>query len=124
MIIKSSRLRTYGAAIVTAALLIVDINYLISMSAAAEISYGRVLIGIVLQLASIALVATDLSGSRDGKANQKKNFVAAGLSVVVPTLVLGWMGISLFYSGIHEGGIPLKYRGNDTGAGPSISQPH
>lgn len=81
-------------------------------SDALAMAWGSLAIGFFLQVAAIALlsqipVIREFPKSLPDKGSLARRLVA----IVVPFLVLSWIGADLVHKGMHEGGSTLNYRG-------------
>ena len=78
------------------------------------IAYGRLFIGALIQLIALGFfVAVRPRNEHASEASTSSIYylISAAIKLLIPFLVSSWIGTSLVFSGLHEGNISLKYRG-------------
>lgn len=84
------------------------------MPADGIIAYGRLGFGIFFQVAAVAFLGGVKVGSVEktgGPAIKSSHVLATAWALVLPAAVFGTIGTGLVMQGLHEGNLPLQYRG-------------
>lgn len=105
-------IKTVGTVLAALVCVLVNAGFAASMPNGGEVAHGRLAVGILLQLAGIALVGGVPRKSREpGVAAAERITFAALAGMIIPALVLMSMGTGLVYGALLEGHLPLPYRG-------------
>lgn len=93
--------------------LLLDGSYLYTAQSLADVSYGRLVLGVFIQLAGIAVAGGVPRGARPlGRTAPPTALPYKVAAMFIPAVVIIWIGSSLVFSGLHEGHLPIVYRGN------------
>lgn len=93
--------------------LLLDGNYLYTAQSLADVSYGRLVLGVFLQLAGTAVAGGVPLGARPPGGTAPSTALPYKVAAMfIPAVVIIWIGSSLVFSGLHEGHLPIAYRGN------------
>ena len=104
-------------AIISIAFIILAIDLWIAFSrpvVLASIAYGRLAVGIFIQFIAVGFLISILvknGGSKKPYVYSLANIALQTLRILIPFLVISWIGSSLVSKSLHEGGVPLTYRG-------------
>lgn len=117
MLVKIKILRRWIACGTFILLIWIDVRLITSMPDIDHIAYGRVVVGMFLQLICVAYIATFSMESLDFTKREQfpyreSRLLSVLLAMVIPTFLFGWMGTSLVFKGLHEAHVSLLIRGS------------